>query len=192
MHRMFLAARWEDCAAEAFKAQTEQIKGSPSQRRWKGLERLRSRALVSLPAGSDQDQCGGGLERAGLLQAFLLLQPVTRHLLKPDRTIKSSTPEPQPPLPPARFREGRFLPPVTPWITLTTLQFGLHRPPGWIWMKGLSEKRLFCLHFGFISLFLEVSPVKPLFFLFLFPSRHELHFLLKSEGHFFREVFCRQ
>ncbi|MEQ2228615.1 hypothetical protein ILYODFUR_010682 [Ilyodon furcidens] len=50
----------------------------------------------------------GGLKRAGLLltarqlqQAFLLLQPVTRHLLKSDRTIESRTPEPQPPLPAA-------------------------------------------------------------------------------------------
>lgn len=58
--------------------------------------------------GVEVDLRGPGslLTSGQLQQAFLLLQPVIRHLLKPDRLIASSTPGPQRPFGPARHGEG--------------------------------------------------------------------------------------
>lgn len=59
--------------------------------------------------GAEVDLRGPGSLLTGgqLLQAFLLLQAVIQHLLKPDAgPIACSTPGPQPPLGPARRGEG--------------------------------------------------------------------------------------
>lgn len=58
--------------------------------------------------GVEVDLRGPGSLLTGgqLQQAFLLLQPVIQHLLKPDGPIASSTPGPQPPFCAAQHGEG--------------------------------------------------------------------------------------
>lgn len=62
--------------------------------------------------GVEVDLRGPGSLLTGgqLQQAFLLLQPVTQHLFKPDGPIASSTPGPRP-------TQRRLSPRLTPWIT---------------------------------------------------------------------------
>lgn len=61
---------------------------------------------------------GSLLTGGQLRQEFLLLPPVTQHLLKRDGTIASSTPGPPPPFcSGAAWGRTGFSPALTPWIT---------------------------------------------------------------------------